>query len=219
MASAKSGAGREVSVFGTDAVGKPFFQTARTVSIDGFEVTVEGVQRRLDVSDVVGLRHAGQKARFQVAWVGREGTPQQGQIGLRALELEKDIWPAEVRPTQPALLPHPAVSGRERRRYPRVWCQGRVQVRPKGADSPTLGNLQVLGEGGCYIQTLTAAPCLSEVDLLVSANDLELRAPAVVRDSQPGFGMGVAFGEIDPAQLARLQEWVSQHSRSKPGAH
>jgi hypothetical protein len=219
MTSAKSGAGREVSVFGTDAQGKPFFQAARVVSIDGFEVTVEGVQRRLDVTDVVGLRHAGQKARFQVVWVGREGTPQQEQVGLRALEMEKDIWAAEVLPRQPALLPHPSVAGHERRHYPRIWCQGRVEFCRKGADSPTRGNLQVLGEGGCYIQTLTAAPYLSEVDLVVNADGLELRAPGVVRDSQAGVGMGVAFGEVNPAQRARLQEWISQHSTSKPGAH
>ena len=219
MASMKSGAGREVSVFGTDSTGKPFFQTARVVSRDGFEVTLEGVQRKLDVTDVVGLRHAGQKARFQVAWVGHEGTPQQGQIGLRALELDKDIWAAEVQPPQPALLPHPAVAGPERRRYPRIWCEGRVVFRRKGTENPTLGNLQVLGEGGCYIQTLTTAPELSEIDLLVAADGLELRAPAVVRDSQAGFGMGVAFGEVNPAERARLQEWVSQHSKPKPGAH
>jgi hypothetical protein len=214
MTSARSGAGREVSVFGTDATGKPFFQTARVVSLDGFEVTLEGIQRKLAVTDVVGVRHAGQKARFQVVWVGAEGTPQQGQVGVRALEIEKDIWAVEAPSRSPAPATHPSVSGPERRRYPRIWCQGRVQFRPKGAESPILGNLQILGEGGCYVETLTAPPYLSEVDLIVSANGLELRAPAVVRDSKAGVGMGVAFGEIDPAQLGQLQRWISQHSRT-----
>ena len=218
MTSAKSAAGREVSVFGTDTTGKAFFQSARAISISGFEVAVEGLQCTLDVNNIVGLRHAGQKARFQVVWVGREGTPEQGQVGLRALEIEKDIWAAEVPAPQPALLPHPSVAGRERRRYPRIWCQGQVEFRRKGADTPTLGKLQVLGEGGCYIQTLTTAPYLSDLDLVVNAEDLKLRVSGVVRDSQAGFGMGVAFSEMNPAYLARLQQWVSRHSGSKPDA-
>lgn len=216
MTSAKSSAGREVSVFGTDTAGKPFFEKARAVSISGFEVTLEGLGRMLDVNNVVGVRHGSQKARFQVVWVGRQGTPEQGQVGLRALELDKDIWAMESQPRAPALLTHPAVSGRERRRYQRIWCQGQVEFRRRGADDRTLGKLQVLGEGGCYVQTLTAAPYLSELDLLVNADGLELRAPGVVRDSQAGFGMGIAFGEIHPAQLTRLQQWVSQHSGRKP---
>ncbi len=211
-------AGREVSVFGTDTAGKPFFQTARAISISGFEVTLEGLDRDLDLNNVVGVRHGGQKARFQVVWVGKQGTPEQGQIGLRALELEKDIWAVGVAPRPQAPQSHPAVAGRERRRYARVWCQGRVEFRRKGAEEPILGRLQVLGEGGCYIQTLTAAPYLSELDLRVNADDLELRAPAVVRDSQAGFGMGVEFGPINPAHLARLQQWVSRHSAGKASA-
>lgn len=210
-------AGREVSVFGTDTAGKPFFQTARAVSVSGFEVTVEGLDRALDVNNVIGVRHAGQKGRFLVVWVGKVGTPEHGQIGLRALELDRDIWTQES--PRPAATPHshPAVSGRERRRYPRIWCQGRVEFRRKGAEDPILGRLQVLGEGGCYIQTLTAAPELSELDLRVNADDLELRAPGVVRDSKAGFGMGVEFGAIHPAHLARLQEWVSRHAVGKTG--
>ncbi len=214
MASAKGSAGRDVSVFGTDTAGKAFFLTARAVNVNGFEITVEGLNASLEVDNVVGVRHAGQKARFQVVWVGRQGTPEQGQVGLRALELGKDIFAAAaVLPHSPALLPHPAVAGRERRRYPRVCCQGRVEFRRKGGEGPTQGKLQVLGEGGCYIQTLSAAPYLSELDLLVNAEGLELRTPAVVRDSQAGFGMGVEFSQIHPAQLAELQHWVAQHAR------
>ncbi len=214
MASAKASAGRDVSVFGTDTAGKPFFLTARAVHINGFEVTVEGLKAALEVNNVVGVRHAGQKARFQVVWIGRQGTPEQGQVGLRALELDKDIFAAAaVLPQSPAPGPHPAVAGRERRRYPRIWCQGRVEFRRKGGASPTLGKLQVLGEGGCYIQTLTTAPYLAELDLLVNAEGLELRTPAIVRDSRAGFGMGVEFSQTHPAQLAQLQHWVAQHAK------
>ncbi len=101
MTSAKALAERDVSVFGTDAFGKPFNQAARVISIDGFEVAIEGLACTLDLNNIVGVRHAGQKARFLVLWIGRNGTPQQGQVGLRALEPEKDIWRAKANGQQP----------------------------------------------------------------------------------------------------------------------
>ncbi len=215
MTSARPAAGREISVFGTDTAGKVFFQTARAVSINGFEVTVEGVQHKLEVNDIVGVRHAGQKGRFQVVWVGRDGTPQQGQVGLRALELHKDIWATSApSPSRmPAPLSKPSLAGRERRRYPRISCRGSVTFRREGGAGQETGALQVLGEGGCYVETATAAPCFSHLDLFVNAEGLELRALGEVRDSRAGLGMGIAFGEMNPAYLSRLQEWVFQHSR------
>ncbi len=78
---------------------------------------------------------------------------------------------------------------------------------------PTAGKLQVLSEGGCYIETLSTAPRFSHLDLTVNAEGLELRAAGVVRDSQAGCGMGIAFREMEPAYLNRLQEGVFQHSR------
>lgn len=205
-------AGREVTVLGTDIGGKPFFQPAWTVHISGPEVTLEGLRTTLKVNDTVAVRHAGQKARFRVMWVGATGTPQQGQVGLRSLEPEKDIFGVEAlgMPASPA---PESLSGHERRRYPRVQCAGRVRFRCEGIITPTDGRLQVLSEGGCYIETLSTAPRFAHLDLTVNAEGLELRAAGVVRDSHAGCGMGIAFREMDPACLNRLQEWIFQHSR------
>ncbi len=121
-------AGREVSVLGTDIAGKPFFQSARTVNISGFEVTLEGLRATLKLNDIVGVRHGGRKARFRVMWVGAQGTPQQGQVGLRSVEPEKDIFALEVS-AQSAPQPPQSFAGRERRRYPRIPCYGSVKFR------------------------------------------------------------------------------------------
>ncbi len=212
MSSAQPTADREVSVFGTDVAGKPFSQTARAAVISGTEVTVEGVRSILKVNDIVGVRHAGQKARFRVMWVGAEGTPQQGQAGLRAVELEKDIFGPGA-PGKSAPLAPLSFTGHERRRYPRIPCYGTARFRCEGTHIPSGGKLQVLSEGGCYIETLSTAPRFSHLDLTVNAEGLELRAVGVVRDSLAGCGMGIAFYEMAPAYLNRLQEWVFQHSR------
>ncbi len=212
----KSAVGDEVSVFGTDASGKAFFQAARVVSIDGFEVTVEGVQPRLDVSNVVGLRHAGQKARFRVVWVGREGTPQQGQVGLRQLEPEKDMFapstytPGTATYTTPD-LPNLPPTGNERRRYPRITCHGNAKFNLEGVGMTDSGVLKFLSESGCYIETVATPPPSSRLDLALNVDGLEICTPGEVRGLQPGFGMGIAFGAMSPVQRAGLHEWVSRH--------
>ncbi len=211
MSSAQPRLSREVSIFGTDRDGKPFSQSARAFGMSGFEVTLEGLRITLKVNDIVGIRHAGQKARFRVLWVGAAGTPRQGQVGLQAVDVDKDIW--NIGSDKSAVPRKPSFAGRERRRYPRVPCQGIVKFRCEGSTIPNSGKLQVLSEGGCYIETLSTAPRFSHLDLTVDAEGLELRAAGVVRDSQAGSGMGIAFREMDPAFLNRLQEWVFQHSR------
>jgi hypothetical protein len=185
---------------------------AHVVRIDGFEVTVEGVQQRLDVTDVVGLRHGGQKARFQVAWVGHEGTAQQGQIGLRALELQKDIFGVAIQP-EPAPARSSSV-GSERRSHPRISCQGSVKFRREGADTPDSGALKLLSEGGCYIETAATAPPFSHLDLIMFVDGVELQATGKVLATNPGFGMGIEFAAMNPAYRARLHEWTAQHCKA-----
>ncbi len=199
-----------VSVFGSDASGKPFFQAVRVVSIDGFEVTVAGVQRTLEVNDVVGVRHGEAKARFQVAWVGRAGTPQQGQVGLRALELQKDIFGQAVQGPVPGQT---RTDDRERRRQPRIACHGTVQFHRQGASETESGALRLLSEGGCYIETKTPVPPPSRLDLTMMVDGLELRAAGEVRAADQGFGMGVAFDEMNPAHRTRLRRWTVQHCK------
>lgn len=211
MPSTQEAKGREISIFGTDASGKPFFQTARIVGIDGFEIAVEGVGCTLDINNIVGLRHAGQKARFQVVWVGQQGTPQKGQVGLRALEPGKNIL-GTLGETSPVPAPSRSFAGPDRRRHPRIPCHGSVKFRRELGGDLDAGTLQCLSETGCYVETAATAPCSSSLDLIVNAEGLELRSVGLVRASDPG-GMGIAFGAMNPAYRARLQEWVFQHSR------
>lgn len=205
MASARSETAIKVSVFGTDASGRPFFEDARVVSIDGFEVAVEGIDRRLDVNDVIGLRHAGQRGRYRVVWLGHIGSPREGQVGLRAVDTDRDIFARTA--------VRKAAGEHERRRYPRIRCRGDVTFRREGTDVAVAGELKILSEGGCYIETPTPSPRLAHLDLDMSVEELALHSVGEVQALDPGFGMGIAFVEMNPAQRARLHEWVARHSR------
>lgn len=199
---------QEVSIFGTDGAGKAFFETARA-RFSGAEVTLEGLSCRLKPNDVVGLRAAGQKTRFRVVWVGGDGTPQEGQAGLRSLEAEKSAGMLIERPVRE---PKSSLAGSERRRHTRIPCRGRVEFRRQGSDDMDIGRLQLLSEGGCYVATLHTPPPFSPLNLLVNAEGLELQTSGEVRDSHEGYGMGIAFGEMNEACRSRLSEWISRHS-------
>jgi hypothetical protein len=215
--------GREVSLFGTDAAGKPFNDAAHAVSINGSEITLEGAKCVLHVNLLVGIGYAGQEGLFRVAWVGGEGTPQQGRVGLRELQPEKKVLrsmtttlaldrmagnttlvlEAERRPT-----PVP-----DRRRYPRIHCNGDVLFRRDGAETFDSGEVRFLSEDGCYIQTHATAPPKSQLVVSVKVEDLEVEAIGEVRGLQPGFGMGLSFLEISQDQRALLQQWVLRHRK------
>jgi PilZ domain len=215
--------GREVSLFGTDAAGKPFSDAAHAVSINGSEITLEGVKCALRVNLLVGIGYAGQEGLFRVAWVGDEGSPQHGRVGLRELQPEKKVLRSMT--TTLALdrmagnttlvleeerRPEPAP---DRRRFPRIQCDGDVLFRRDGADTFDSGELKYLSEDGCYVQTHNTAPSLSEVVLSVKVEDLEVEAIGQVHGLQPGFGMGLNFLVMTPDQRGRLQQWVSRHRK------
>ncbi len=215
--------GREVSLFGTDAAGKPFSDAAHAVSINGSEITIEGVKCALRVNLLVGIGYAGQEGLFRVAWVGDQGTAQQGRVGLREMQPEKKVLRSMT--TTLALdrmagnttlvleaerRPAPAP---DRRRFPRIHCDGDALFRRDGADTFDSGELKFLSEDGCYIQTNKTAPALSQVVVSVKVEDLEVEAIGEVHGLQPGFGMGLNFVVMTPEQRSLLQEWVSRHRR------
>ncbi len=213
--------GREVSLFGTDAAGKPFSDAAHAVSINGSEITIEGAKCALRVNLLVGIGYAGQEGLFRVAWVGDEGSPQHGRVGLRELQPEKKVLRSMT--TTLALdrmagnttlvleaerRPQPTP---DRRRFSRIHCDGDALFRRDGAETFDSGELKFLSEDGCYIQTPKTAPALSQVLVSVKVEDLELEAIGEVHGLQPGFGMGLNFVVMTPEQRALLQQWVSRH--------
>ena len=81
-----------------------------------------------------------------------------------------------------------------------------------------------LNKGGCYLDMMSPLPIGSKVRVCIRSNGAELTCTAVVRDSQPGMGMGVAFTDLDDAPKALIEAWVERlgspaladHSLSSP---
>ena len=100
----------------------------------------------------------------------------------------------------------------KKRRYDRVTLPRGLVVAWQARGSRIISHASTLGLGGLFIAT-PDPPGIGEIlKLLFEAPDGEVRARAVVRDSQPGKGMGVEFiamGQDDRARLYRLLKRLS----------
>jgi PilZ domain len=49
------------------------------------------------VGQTIWLQRQNRRARYRVAWIGQEGTSQQGQVGVESLEPGNVIWEPEIK--------------------------------------------------------------------------------------------------------------------------
>ena len=63
---------------------------------------------------------------------------------------------------------------------------------------------------GCYLDSLNPFAVGTRIRVRIVWEGAELTCAAVVRDSQPGLGMGVSFANLDDARKEILQGWISK---------
>ncbi len=81
-----------VTVRGSDRNGNPFVQTAYALDVSRHGARLDGIGYLTCPGETVQLKHHWRIAHFRVAWVGQVGTPQDGQVGIFALEPKKNFW-------------------------------------------------------------------------------------------------------------------------------
>jgi hypothetical protein len=69
-----------------------------------------------------------------------------------------------------------------------------------------------LSQNGCYLDSLNPFTIGTNVRVRILWGGAELTCAAVVRDSQPGMGMGVAFTDLDDARKALIASWIERLS-------
>src|ERR671924_2113710 len=90
-----------VTLWGTDASGRPFVETVTTRNVSGEGVLLEGVQHKLNVGDAVGLTYNQRKSRFRVTWAGQTGSPEEGLVGLESAMPGNPMWDVPLAPPAP----------------------------------------------------------------------------------------------------------------------
>ena len=102
---------------------------------------------------------------------------------------------------------HPRVSNVRQRRYPRYSCSGGVTAYIRGSSTKLWGQLNVISQGGCYVDTTAPFRPQTELDLLIGALGIQLRVQGRVISYDRQAGMGVMFtrmSKTDSEQLQRL---------------
>jgi Tfp pilus assembly protein PilZ len=107
-------------------------------------------------------------------------------------------------------------TSKSRRRYPRIQTPKGVWVAWQAKDQKqSVSRVSDLNLGGLFITTLTPAPLGSELTVLLSVPEGEIRGRSTVRNATPE-GMGVEFTEIAKPDQARLQALVERLLASNP---
>ena len=95
-------------------------------------------------------------------------------------------------------------SAAKNRRYKRIGLPRGMQIAWQGRGLRTVARVATLGLGGLFIDA-EKPPVVGEViRVFFEVPGGEVRATAVVRNSQPGIGMGIEFAAMDPEPRARL---------------
>src|SRR5688572_21737571 len=82
-----------VRIWGMDKQDKPFNQLGWTLDVSFAGARLVGFAKALKgPGEIIGIQNGNQKSRFRVAWIGAEGTSREGQIAVRAIEPESNIW-------------------------------------------------------------------------------------------------------------------------------
>ncbi|MBZ5629490.1 MAG: PilZ domain-containing protein, partial [Acidobacteriia bacterium] len=93
-----------VRVFGMDSGGRPINQTASTLDISRRGARLKGLHCWIATGETIGIRCGAEKARYKVVWIGQQGTPTEGHLGLLCLEAGKFIWGTASPVTEPRTL-------------------------------------------------------------------------------------------------------------------
>jgi hypothetical protein len=193
-----------VRVFGTDADGRVFSEKTVTVNISQRGMQVSGIKVHLKVGEIVGISHDQNKGRFKVQWVGSQGTPAAGHVGLLNIHPEKPFWTLPV----PAAATDTFQPGaKERRKYTRVRCTTSVELHPEGT-SIMWGKASDLSLGGCYVEMPIPLNLGTKVKVGIWMGEAKCWVQSKVTNSTPGFGIGLQFIEMSDSNSELLTEFL-----------
>lgn len=220
----RTAARMQVLVRGADSDGSPFSVTAHARDVSGSGACLIGLQGLVVPGTKLEIEYQGRKARYRVQWIGKAGSAQANQVGLRCLEPGNYIWGVELPewaednydPSQAPIsrdVPADTHSGNgnqpareERRAFPRRPCRFEALVTEEGTDVSLPAKVTDISLGGCYLEMLSPLPVDALIDLTMNPSNMTLKMNGRVRTSQTGMGMGVEFTGLTPGEFEKLRK-------------
>jgi hypothetical protein len=92
-------------------------------------------------------------------------------------------------------------------------CSLSIELHPHGQAIPIRAKATDISMGGCFVEM--SMPLQKGLPLRVTLwiRDYKLKGDAKVASSTPGFGIGVQFVHLPPADVLQLQDFIKSISR------
>jgi PilZ domain len=204
-----------VRIFGTNAQGRTFSENLFTIDVSRHGARVTGVRAEIKVGELIGLTYVQNRSRFSVKWIGRPGTPQQGEMGLQNTSPEKALWDF---PLPEAVVDQHGGQAKacERRKHPRIRSMNSAELHVEGQNTPIWGKATDLSAGGCFVEMPIPLKqdTVLKLGLWIQQDKLWLKGK--VASSRPGFGIGIEFTGISAQDSDKLLEFLRSISRMPP---
>jgi PilZ domain len=192
-------------IWGMDAEGKPFFQSAlgSSLSTEGAQLT--NLHHHLKTGEIVGIQYGTKKARFKVIWAKRSVAPRRNQAGVLVLAGQSVPW-ADITEQNRRTRPQ---AGDQKRRFVRYKVLFPVEIGFEDTRRAHLrSNATDIGGNGCYVEIFTPLALGSEIVVIFWLGSEKIRTRGVVRTSDPGLGMGIEFTALGDHIQQRLQDYL-----------
>jgi hypothetical protein len=197
-----------VRIFGTDKTGAIFSQKAITVNVSRNGVELAAVTSQLAIDEIVGVSYGNNRVHFRVEWVGAEGTPKAGHVGMLSISPGKPLWDFPVDDSCPDPYRPGAI---ERRKHSRYRCQLSTEIHVENGPS-FWGNLADLSLGGCYVEMPIPLETGTKLKMALWLGQDRIWARGEVAHRTPGFGVGVRFTDVADCDRDRLRIFLDSLS-------
>jgi len=198
-----------VRVWGMDADGKPFFQSATAGNLSSDGAQLSHVNHALKIGDVIGIQYGDKKARFGVVWVKPALVPERNDVGVKLLAQQAVPWAEITAGNRPEVVRGPR--GAEKRRFTRHKVQFPIQISFADGRRPHMQCSSTdIGGRGCYVESLVPLHINSEVIITFWIDSEKIKTTGIVRASDPGVGMGIEFTALEGHIQKRLQAYLDK---------
>ena len=198
-----------VRVWGMDADGKPFFQSATAGSLSSEGAQLSHISHSLKIGDVIGIQYGDKKARFEVVWIKPALVPERNDVGVVILGQQAIPWKEVTSGNRPEVLK--AAEGAEKRRFTRHKVQFPISISfPDDRRAHMQCSSTDIGGRGCYVETLVPLQINSNVIITFWIDSEKIQTSGVVRASDPGVGMGIEFTALEAHIQKRLQAYLEK---------
>ncbi len=210
----------QFKIWGTDSDGKPFWETAFTRDVSRVGARLAPIARAVAADEIIGVQYLDRKCRCRVVWVGKAGTPEQGQIGIRCVDEADCPWSEVVISERKggsdstgaadgattAERTWPAV---DRRASPRYRCTGTVRMQRVSDSVAVSAQLADISLEGCYAETMSPLPVGSDLNLILAVGGQEIPVVGVVVTCHATMGNGIRFTKISTEARQGLQTLIA----------